>query len=333
MKRRDWLRHLTALAAASSSGMVLAQNSADGTAPHWPGSKPIRLIVPFTPGGGTDILSRLIAQKLSEAKQWTIVVENKPGAGGTIGITEATRAAPTGFDIVMGQKDNLVVAPWLYKNLPWNPTQDLTAIAPVAHTPILIATASNSRFKTLADVVNAAKAAPGTITYGSPGNGTSLHLAADLFAKAANIELIHVPYKGSNPAIMDAIAGNIDILVSSVPSAMGQLKGGKLHPLAVTSAKRSAVLPDVPSVAESGVAGFDVSTWYGLLAPKGTPTAIVDLINAEVNKLLQMPEVQAAIHAQGAEPLPLSSAEFAQLLNTEYQQWQKIVEDSGVKIE
>jgi len=329
MNRRNLLR-LTALATtASSVGMALAQ----AVATNWPGSKPIRLIVPFPPGGGTDILSRLIAQKLSEAKQWTVVVENKPGAGGTIGITEATRAAPTGFDIVMGQKDNLVVAPWLYKNLPWNPTRDLTAIAPVAHTPILIATSSNSRFKTLADVVSAAKAAPGTITYGSPGNGTSLHLAADLFAKAANIELIHVPYKGSNPAIMDAIAGNIDILVSSVPSAMGQLKGGKLHPLAVTSAKRSAILPDVPSVAESGVAGFDVSTWYGLLAPKGTPQAIVELINTEVNKLLQMPEVQASIHAQGAEPLSLSSAEFTQLLNTEYQQWQKIVEDSGVKIE
>jgi len=329
MNRRNLLRLTTLAAASGSVGMVLAQ----AVATNWPGSKPIRLIVPFPPGGGTDILSRLIAQKLSEAKQWTVVVENKPGAGGTIGITEATRAAPTGFDIVMGQKDNLVVAPWLYKNLPWNPTKDLTAIAPVAHTPILIATASNSRFKTLADVVSAAKAAPGTITYGSPGNGTSLHLAADLFAKAANIELIHVPYKGSNPAIMDAIAGNIDILVSSVPSAMGQLKGGKLHPLAVTSAKRSAVLPDVPSVAESGVAGFDVSTWYGLLAPKGTPQTIVELINTEVNKLLQMPEVQTSIHAQGAEPLPLSSAEFTQLLNTEYQQWQKIVEDSGVKIE
>jgi len=331
MNRRDWLRLTTLAAASSGSTMVLAQNAA--VASNWPGSKPVRLIVPFPPGGGTDILSRLIAQKLTEARQWTVVVENKPGAGGTIGITEAARAAPTGFDIVMGQKDNLVVAPWLYKSLPWNPIEDLTTIASVAHSPILIATSASSRFKTLADVVSAAKAAPGTITYGSPGNGTSLHLAADLFAKAANIQLNHVPYRGSTPAIMDALAGNIDILVSSIPSAMGQLKGGKLHPLAVTSAKRSSVLPNVPSVAESGVAGFDVSTWYGLLAPKGTPQAIIDLINTEVNKLLQTPEVRAAIHAQGAEPLALSSTAFSQLLQTEYQEWQKIVADSGVKIE
>jgi len=331
MNRRDCLRLTTLAATAGSSAFALAQNT--GVATNWPGSKAIRLIVPFPPGGGTDILSRLIAQKLTEAKQWTVVAENKPGAGGTIGITEAARAKPSGFDIVMGQKDNLVVAPWLYKSLPWNPTQDLVAIASVAHTPILIATGAQSRFQTLADVVSAAKAAPGTITYGSPGNGTSLHLAADLFAKAAQIELNHVPYKGSNPAIMDALAGNIDILVSSVPSAMGQLKAGKLRPLAVTSAKRSAILPEVPSVAESAVAGFDVSTWYGLLAPKGTPPVIVDLIHAEVTKLLQSPEVQAAIHAQGAEPLILSSAEFSQLLHKEYQEWQKIVLDSGVKLD
>jgi len=331
MNRRDCLR-LTAIAAtAGSSALTVAQHN--GVATNWPGSKAIRLIVPFSPGGGTDILSRLIAQKLTEAKQWTVVAENKPGAGGTIGITEAVRAKPTGFDIVMGQKDNLVVAPWLYSSLSWNPTKDLVAIAAVAHTPILIATGAQSRFQTLADVVNAAKAAPGTITYGSPGNGTSLHLAADLFAKAARIELNHVPYKGSNPAIMDALAGTIDILVSSVPSAMGQLKAGKLRPLAVTSAKRSAILPEVPSVAESAVAGFDVSTWYGLLAPKGTPQAIIDLINAEVNKLLQTPEVQAAIHAQGAEPLILSSAEFAQLLHKEYQEWQAIVKNSGVTLD
>jgi len=331
MNRRDWLRITTLAATAGSSTLTLAQNTAVAT--NWPGNKAIRLIVPFPPGGGTDILSRLIAQKLSEAKQWTVVAENKPGAGGTIGITEAARAKPTGFDIVMGQKDNLVVAPWLYKSLPWNPTTDLVAIASVAHTPILITTSAQSRFQSLADVVSAAKATPGTITYGSPGNGTSLHLAADLFAKAAQIELNHVPYKGSNPAIMDALAGNIDILVSSVPSAMGQLKAGKLRPLAVTSAKRSAILPEVPSVAESGVAGFDVSTWYGLLAPKGTPPVVIDLIHAEVNQLLQTPEVQAAIHAQGAEPLILSTAEFSQLLHKEYQEWQAIVKNSGVTLD
>ena len=223
-------------------------------------AKPIRLIVPFPPGGGTDILSRLVAQKLTESAKWTVVADNRAGAGGTIGITEAAKAAPTGYDLVMGQKDNMVVGPWLYKNLPWDPTKDFAPIVHVAYTPVIIATSANSRFKTLADVVAAAKAAPDTITYGSPGNGTTIHLAGDLFEKAAGIKIRHVPYKGSNPAMMDALAGNVDLLVSSVPSAMGQIKSGKLRPLAVTSAKRSTSLPDVPTVAEQGFKDFAAIT-------------------------------------------------------------------------
>ena len=296
-------------------------------------NKPIRLIVPFPPGGGTDILSRLVATKLTESAKWTVVADNKAGAGGTIGIGEAVKAAPTGYDIVMGQKDNLVIGPWLYKNLPWDPTKDLTAVAHVAYTPVIIATSVNSKYKTLADVVAAAKAAPGTITYGSPGNGTSIHLAGDLFEKAAGIKLSHIPYKGSNPALMDALAGNVDLLVSSLPSAMGQIKAGKLRPLAVTSAQRSSSLPDVPTVAQSGFKDFDVSTWYGLFAPAGTPAAVVTLLNAEVNKLLGTAEMKAAIHAQGAEPLALTPAQFDALLRTDYAKWKGIVEASGAKIE
>ncbi|MBS0609165.1 MAG: tripartite tricarboxylate transporter substrate binding protein, partial [Proteobacteria bacterium] len=271
--------------------------------------------------------------KLTEANKWTVVADNKPGAGGTIGITEAVKAAPTGYDLVMGQKDNLVIGPWLYKSLPWDPTKDLTAVAHVAWTPVVIATSSNSKFKTLADVMAAAKAAPGTVTYGSPGNGTSIHLAGDLFEKAAGIKLSHVPYKGSNPALMDALAGNVDLLVSSLPSAMGQIKAGKLRPLAVTSAKRSSSLPDVPTVAESGFKGFDVSTWYGVLAPAGTPAAVVHTLNTEINKLLAQADVKAAIHAQGAEPQAMTPEQFAMLLKSEYQQWKGIVEASGARIE
>mgnify|MGYP006183737605 FL=1 len=305
---------------------------AQAPAPAYP-NKPIRLIVPFPPGGGTDILSRLVATKLTESAKWTVVADNKAGAGGTIGITEAVKAAPTGYDIVMGQKDNLVIGPWLYKSLPWDPTKDLTAVAHVAYTPVIIATSVNSKYKTLADVVAAAKAAPGTITYGSPGNGTSIHLAGDLFEKAAGIKLSHIPYKGSNPALMDALAGNVDLLVSSLPSAMGQIKAGKLRPLAVTSAQRSSSLPDVPTVAQSGFKDFDVSTWYGLFAPAGTPAAVVTALNAEVNKLLGTAEMKAAIHAQGAEPLALTPAQFDTLLKTDYAKWKGIVEASGAKIE
>ena len=295
--------------------------------------KPIRMVIPVPPGGGTDILGRLVAQKLTEANHWTIVPDNKAGAGGTLGITEAARGKPDGYDMVMGQKDNLVVGPWLYKSLPWNPVKDFTPVAHVAWSPVIIATSINSKYKTLADVVAAAKAAPDTVTYGSPGNGTTIHLAGDQFEKAAGIKLRHVPYKGSNPALMDALAGNVDLLVSSVPSAMAQVKAGKLRPLAVTSAKRSTSLPDVPTVAESGFKGFDMSTWYGLLMPAGTPAAVVTQMNGAVNKLLATPEMQKAIHDQGAEPLAMTPEAFTQQLQRDYQGMEKIVRDAGVKIE
>jgi tripartite-type tricarboxylate transporter receptor subunit TctC len=305
---------------------------AQSVPPAYP-SRPIHLIVPFPPGGGTDILSRLIANKLTEDLKWTIVADNKAGAGGTIGITEVVKAPPTGYDIVMGQKDNLVIGPWLYKNLPWDPTRDLVPVAHIAYTPVVIATSANSRFKTLADVVSAARSAPGKITFGSPGNGTSIHLTGELFAKAARVQLTHIPYKGSNPALVDALAGNVDLLMSSVPSAMSQIKSGKLRALAVTSAKRSSALPDVPTVAELGFKPFDVSTWYGLLAPAGTPSAIVATLNTEVNRLLANPQVQAAIHAEGAEPEAMTPTQFASLLKTDYVQWKGIVEASGAKID
>ncbi len=310
---------------------VIGTASAQTTAPY--PAKPIRLIVPFPPGGGTDILSRLVANKLTEVAHWNVVPDNKAGAGGTIGITEAVKAAPSGYDMVMGQKDNLVVGPWLYGNLPWDPTKDLVAVAHVAYTPVVIATAANSRFKTLADVVNAARAAPDTITYGSPGNGTTIHLAGNLFEKAANIQVRHIPYKGSNPALMDALAGNVDLLVSSLPSAIAQIKAGKLRALAVTSIARSSSIPDVPTVAESGYKDFDVATWYGLFMPAGTPAAIVNTVNAKVNELLASADVKAAILAQGAEPQAMKPEAFANLLKTDYAKWKGIVQASGAKIE
>ena len=324
------IRTLLSFTAIAFAVGTTAHAQAPAPAAAYP-TKPIRLIVPFPPGGGTDILSRLVATKLTESAKWTVVADNKAGAGGTIGIGEAVKAAPTGYDLVMGQKDNLVIGPWLYKNLPWDPTKDLTAIAHVAYTPVVIATSVNSKYKTLADVVAAAKASPGTITYGSPGNGTSIHLAGDLFEKAAGVKLSHIPYKGSNPALMDALAGNVDLLVSSLPSAMGQIKAGKLRPLAVTSAKRSSSLPEVPTVAESGFKDFDVSTWYGVFAPAGTPAAVVTTVNAEINKLLATPDMKAAIQAQGAEAQAMSPAQLNTLLKNDYTKWKGIVEASGAK--
>jgi len=296
-------------------------------------TKPIRMIVPFPPGGGTDILARLVAQKLTEANHWTVVPDNRGGAGGTIGIAEAARAAPAGYDIVMGQKDNMVVAPWLYKNLSYHPVKDLTAVAHVAYTPVVIVTQANSKFKTLDDVVKAARAAPDTVTYGSPGNGTTIHLAGEIFNGAAQIKMRHVPYKGSNAAMMDVLAGNVDLMVSSVPSALAQIKAGKLRPLAVTSAKRSTSLPETPTVAELGYKDFDVSTWYGIFVPAGTPKDVVTTLNAEINKLLATPDMKAAIIAQGAEPQSMTPEQFGALLKTDYEKWKGIVQASGATIE
>ncbi|KQP03599.1 tripartite tricarboxylate transporter substrate binding protein [Pseudorhodoferax sp. Leaf265] len=315
----------SALAAgALAPGLALAQ--------AYP-SKPIRLIVPFPPGGGTDILSRLVAAKLTEVTKWTVVAENRAGAGGTVGIGEAVRGAPTGYDMVMGQKDNLVVGPWLYKNLPWDPTRDLVAVSHIAYTPVVIVTSSTSRFKTLGDVVAAARNAPDTITYGSPGNGTTIHLAGEIFKTAAGINIRHVPYKGSNPAMMDVLAGNVDLMVSSLPSAIGQLKSGKLRALAVTSAKRSSTAPEIPTVAELGYKDFDVSTWYGLFLPAATPKEIVATVHNEVDKLLAMPDMVAAVQAQGAEVQRMTAEQFSALVRSDYQKWKGIVEASGAKIE
>ena len=312
--------------------LALALTAGAAQAQSYP-AKPIRMIVPFPPGGGTDILSRLVANKLTEVSKWTVIADNRAGAGGTIGIAEAVRAAPAGYDMVMGQKDNMVVAPWLYKNLSYDPTKDLVAVAHVAYTPVVIVTSTNSRFKSLADVVAAAKAAPDAITYGSPGNGTTIHLAGEIFKTAANIKIRHIPYKGSNAALMDVLAGNVDLMVSSLPSAMAQIKAGKLRPLAVTSARRSTSLPDVPTVAELGYKDFDVSTWYGLFMPAATPKDIVATVHAEVNKLLATPEMKAAIHAQGAETQNMSAEQFSTLLKTDYQKWKSIVQASGATIE
>ncbi len=315
----------------TASLMALALVTAAQAQPY--PNKPIRLIVPFPPGGGTDILSRLVAQKLTEANKWNVVPDNRGGAGGTIGIAEAARAAPTGYDMVMGQKDNLVVAPWLYKSLSYDPTKDLVAVAHVAYTPVVIVTGVQSRFKTLADVVAAAKGKPDTVTYGSPGNGTTIHLAGEIFNTAAGIKLRHIPYKGSNPAMIDVLAGNVDLMVSSLPSAISQIKAGKLRALAVTSAKRSTSMPDIPTVAELGYKDFDVSTWYGLFMPAGTPKEIVTTMNAEVNKVLATADMKAAVHAQGAEVQNMTPDQFSALLKTDYVKWKDIVKASGATIE
>ena len=319
------VRMLAAIAVAAAVPLAAAQD--------YPGTKPIRLIVPFPAGGGTDIFARVIGNKLTESQKWVVVVDNKPGAGGNIGIDAVAKSPGDGYTIGLGQTSNLAINPTLYPKLPYDPLKDLVPIVLVADAPLVLVVPATSPYKTLADLVAAAKLKPGDLTFGSPGNGTVAHLTGELLQAAAGIKFQHIPYKGSAQAITDLIGGQVQAYMSSVPTALSHIKGGKLRALAVTSAKRVPALPDVPTVAEAGYKGFDANTWFGLVAPKGTPAAIVEKINAEVNKVLKSPDVRDKFAAEGGGPLGGSSAEFAALLKTDLAKWGKVVKDSGAKLD
>ncbi len=296
-------------------------------------AKPIRLIVPFPPGGGTDILSRLVATRLAEATKWTVVPDNKAGAGGTIGIAEAVKAPPTGYDMVMGQLDNLVVAPLLYKQVTYNAERDLAPVAAVADSPVVLVTNAASPYKTLDDVVKAAKAAPGTVTYASAGTGTVPHLVMEIFQTAAGIKINHIPYKGSAPAVADVLGGQVALLSTSVPSALAQIQAGKLRAIAVTSAKRSATLPDVPTIAESGYKDFDYSVWYALFVPKNSPKDVIGILNKKVNDILAMPATQKLMADQGVETRPGTPEDLGKRLKEDNAKWRDVVAKSGVTLD
>ena len=298
----------------------------------WP-TKQIRLIVPFPPGGGTDFVSRQVATELAKSTGWTVIVENKAGAGGTLGLVEAARAAPDGHDIVMGQADNLVIAPALQKNIAIDPTRDLTPVIQVASSPFLLMGEINSKYKSLNDVVNAAKAAPGVITYGTAGNGTFTHLLVELLQKEGNFKMVQVPYKGASPAITDLLGGHIAMAALSIASGMPHIQGGKVRGFAVTTATRSPALPDVPTVAELGYKGFEASGWLGILVPNGVPPATIARLNSEIAKAMQSPDLKKALLAQGVEARTSTPAEFGALIKGDTAKWHKIVETAGIKAE
>jgi tripartite-type tricarboxylate transporter receptor subunit TctC len=311
---------------------VLAAAADAAVAQDYP-AKPIRFIVPFTPGGGTDIVARTVAAKLTETKKWAFAIENKPGAGGNLGIEQAVRSAPDGYTMVIGQTSNLAINPTLYRKLPYDPIKDLAPVALMVSAPIIVVTSDKRPYRSVADVVAAARAQPGQLSYGSPGNGTVAHLTAELFQRAAGIRLTHIPYKGAAQAMTDLMGGQVDLYLSSVPSAISQIKGGKMRALAVTGAKRSAELPGVPAVAESGYKGFEVATWYGLLFPAGTPDPIVRLMNGEVNRVLELADVRARLAAEGGEVLGGTAGEFAAVLKADLARWGEIVKQSGAKVD
>lgn len=296
-------------------------------------TKPIKVIVPFPPGGGTDIIAREVTQKVTTATGWVFVVENKAGVGGNLGIDTVAKSPADGYTIGLGQTSNLAINPTLHPKMPYDAVKDLAPIVTVANAALTLVTSSQSPFKTLADVVSAAKAKPGAINYASPGNGTVAHLTAELFQTAAGIKLQHVPYKGAAQAMTDVVGGNVELYLSSVPTLIGQIRQNKLRALAVTSATRVDDLPQVPTINESGFKGFDAVTWFGFVAPAGTPKDVVAKLNTEFNKALSQPELRKKLGEQGADPVGGTSEQFAALIKTDLVRWGAVVKSSGARID
>lgn len=298
----------------------------------WP-AKPVRLIVPFPAGGGTDAIAREVANTLTTTAGYTFVIENRPGSGGNLGVDAAAKAAPDGYTFVLGQTSNLAINPTLYSKLPYDPLKDLTPVGLVASAPLALVVGANSPYKTLADLIQAAKAKPGSINYATSGNGTVAHLTAELLQKEAGVQMTHVPYKGAAQGATDVIGGLVQVYVSSIPTLMGYIKNGKMRPIAVTSAKRADDLPQVPTVAESGYKGFEAVTWFGIAGPAKLPPEVVTKFNADINKALQDPKLRERLGGQGADVSGGSAEQFGQLIRSDLVRWAAIVKASGAKVE
>jgi tripartite-type tricarboxylate transporter receptor subunit TctC len=296
-------------------------------------SKPIHLLVPFLPGGGTDIIGRELSHQIATTTHWNFIVDNKAGSGGNIGVDSAAKSTPDGYTLVIGQTSNLAINPTLYSKLPYDPAKDLTPIALIGSSPLALVVAANSPFKTLADVVKAAKANPGAVNFATSGNGTVAHLATELFQKEAGIKLTHIPYKGASQGVMDVIGGSVQLYMSSIPTLIGQIRNGSLRALAVTSSKRVADLPEVPTIAESGYKNFEAVTWFGLLGPAKLPPDIVAKLNAETTKALRSPELQKKMRDQGVDLTPGTPEQFGALIRSDMAKWGKVVKESGAKVD
>lgn len=297
----------------------------------WP-AKPIRLLVPFPAGGGTDLITREVANKVA-ASGYNFVIENRPGSGGNLGVDAAAKAAPDGYTLVMGQTSNLAINPTLYPKLPYDSVKDLTPISLVASSPLVIVTATDSPYKTLADVVKAAKEKPGFINYATSGNGTVAHLAAESFQRIAGIKMTHVPYRGAAQGATDVISGQVHLYVSSIPTLLGHIKSGKMRAIAVTSLQRVDDLAQVPTISESGYKGFDAVTWFGILGPANLPKEVVLKLNSDINKALKDPELQKKLGDQGADVAGSTPEQFGKLIRDDITRWGKIVKESGAKVD
>lgn len=316
-------RTLLLAAGAAASPLALAQAS------DYP-SKPVKVIVAFTAGGTTDILTRAVSQKLSEKLRQSFIVDNKPGAGGNLGTEVAARSAPDGYTLIVNSVGPIAVNPTLYRKLAINPLTDLVPVVQIADVPNVLVVNPSVPAKTLQEFVAFAKANPGKLNYGSTGIGTSSHLSGYMLGKRTGAEYTHIPYKGAE-ALKDLLAGRIEFMFATIPSVISQINAGALRPLAVTSAKRSRSLPNVPTVIESGFPGFEAGSWFGFFAPRGTPETVITTINKAVNDAL--PGLEAQLVREGADPVGGSPEQFARFIQKEYEKWRAVVRESGAVAE
>ncbi|PIM53254.1 LacI family transcriptional regulator [Roseateles chitinivorans] len=296
-------------------------------------AQPIKLIVPFPPGGGTDIVSRLILDKVREDTGWTFVADNKAGAGGNIGLDAVAKSKADGYTLGMGQTANLAINPTLYPRMPYDAAKAFTPVALVAGQPVVLVVTAASPYKTLSELVAAARAKPGTLTMASAGNGTVGHLTGELFSRQAGIRVTHIPYKGAGPAATDLLGGQVDYYFATPQTVVSFLKAGRLRALAVSSATRLPVLPDVPTVAESGYKGFDTSDWKMIVAPAGTPAAVINRMNAQVQKALSKAAMIGQLQSEGSVPMAGTPQQAAQFLAREQQRWGEVVRAANVKVD
>ncbi len=294
----------------------------------WP-TKPVKLVVPFTAGSATDILARAFGQKLSEMWGQPVVIENHPGAGGTIGAGIVAKAAPDGYTLLV-HSAGYAVNPWIYPNLPYDTNKEFVEIAPLGGQPNVLVVAPETNIKSVRQLIADAKAKPGSMNYGSAGSGSGTHINAEKFRLATGIDAVHIPYKGTPEALKDTMTGRITYFFSPISAALPQIKDGKLIALAVSSAKRSSALPDVPTIAESGLPGFDYNLWVALFGPASLPADLVTKINADVQKIVALPDIRERLAGLGAEPMPMSAPEFRKFVRDEIQVSEKIVKAAGI---
>jgi len=316
------------LKALSAAALAIAGAAPALAADNFPG-KPITIVVPFVAGGTTDILARIVGQAMGESLGQSVIIDNRAGAGGNIGGQYAARAAADGYTLFMGTVGTHAINEWLYAKMPFKPNQDFAPLTRVANVPNLLVANPQQPFKTVKELIAYAKANPGKVNFGSSGSGSSVHLSGELFKMMTKTDIVHIPYKGSAPAMTDLLGNQIAIMFDNMPSAIQHVRSGKLRPIAVTTAKRSPELPDVPTVAEAGVPGYEAMSWFGLFVPAKTPAAVQARLHEAIAKALKNPAVAKKIQEQGGEVVIETPAQFGAFIKAENEKWKKVVKESG----